>query len=135
MESRKPSPAADAPCRLVYDAECRLCIEAKQRLERAGLQRVESVRFVPYQSDEARQALGVRYRPGRPDVAFFVKPSGAIDEGLKAFLPLVPYLRRGRAIQRLLAFPLMLTVAQSVYSLIARHRYRLFGRVSSTAPR
>ena len=33
-----------------------------------------SVRMVPYQSEEAKQALGESYQPGRPNAAFLVHP-------------------------------------------------------------
>ncbi len=115
-------------CLLVYDGECRLCVETKYKLEQAGVGRSGSaIRFVPYQSDEARQALGVRYIPGRPELAFLVKPTGEIQQGLDAFLPLVPSLPGGRVLLWFLKIPLAQKAARWSYRFIARHRYRLFG--------
>ena len=72
-----PSDKASETCLLVYDGQCRLCVTAKK-----GLERLEThadavpVRMIPYQSEEARQALGKSYRPGRPNAAFLVHPNG-----------------------------------------------------------
>ena len=48
------------------------------------------------QSDEAKLALGREYRPGRPETAFLIRPSGEVLKGLDAFLPLVPNLPGGK---------------------------------------
>ncbi|MBP0123868.1 MAG: DUF393 domain-containing protein, partial [Nitrospira sp.] len=77
-------------CLLVYDGQCRLCVTAQQGLDRLGTRAdTAPVRMVPYQSDEAKQALGEAYRPGRPDAAFLVRPNGEIARGLDAFLALL----------------------------------------------
>lgn len=113
---------------LVYDGECRLCVATKARLEQAGAGGAGfEVRFLPYQCDEARQALGSRYRPGRPEMAYLIGPSGEIREGLDAFLPLAPGLPGGRAAVQFLRVPYATVVARWLYRLIARSRYRLFG--------
>ena len=117
-------------CLLIYDGQCQLCVAAKQKLEQAGVGRAGSnVRFISYQSDEARQALGSTYRPGRPDMAFLVKPSGGICQGLEAFLPFVPSLPGGRVVLWFLRAPQVKRLAEWGYQLLARHRYRLFGEV------
>lgn len=113
-------------CLLIYDGECRLCVTTKETLERTGKSH-QGIRFVPYESDEARRALGERYSPGRPDLAFLVKPSGEIDGGLDAFLPFVPALPGGLTLLKLLKLPLVKRVAERGYRFVARHRYRLFG--------
>jgi predicted DCC family thiol-disulfide oxidoreductase YuxK len=77
-------------CLLVYDGECRLCVTAKKGLERLETHAdAAAIRMVAYQSEEAKQALGKGYRPGRPDVAFLVGPKGEIASGLDAFLILL----------------------------------------------
>jgi len=117
-------------CLLIYDGECRLCVSTKQTLERAGVGQGRSdIRFLPYQTDEARRLLGERYRVGRPDMAFLVQPSGDVRRGLDAFLPLVPSLPGGRLLLWPLRIPLIKSLAAWGYELIARHRYRLFGAV------
>ena len=122
-------------CLLVYDGQCRLCVGVKHRLEQAGVGETASdVRFAPYDSDEAKRALGARYLPGRPDVAFLVSPSGEVREGLQAFLPLLPRLPGGRALHWLLTFPFVRTAAEWGYRAVARHRYRVFGKVDSMQP-
>jgi len=113
---------------LIYDGECRLCVTAKAGLERLGADR--GVRFVPYRSEEAACRLGADYKPGRPDVAFLVEPDGTVTRGLEAFLPLLPGLKGGRVWLALLRFPLVRPLAHLGYRLVARYRYRWFGRVS-----
>ncbi|HXV69720.1 MAG TPA: DUF393 domain-containing protein [Nitrospira sp.] len=126
---------SEQTCLLIYDGECRLCVSTKHKLERAGVgQPGSDVRFLPYQTDEAKQVLGESYCPGRPDMAFLVQPSGDIRCGLDAFLPLVPSLPGGRFLHGVLRIPLIKRVAALAYRLIARHRYRLFGEVPSSRP-
>lgn len=112
---------------LIYDDQCRLCVTAKEGLERAGAGR--TVRFVPYQSEEAACRLGAEYKPGRPDAAFLVADDGAVTRGLDAFLPLARGLRGGRVLHAILTAPLIRPLADLVYRLVARYRYRLFGSV------
>ncbi len=129
---RRAQEEPDQACLLVYDGQCRLCVGTKQKLERIGLGRPGSqVRFVPYQSQEAKQALGARYLPERPGAAFLVRPTGEIDEGLEAFFPLLPHVPGGRVFLRFLRFPFFKRIAQWGYRVIARHRYRLFGAADS----
>lgn len=119
-------------CLLIYDGECRLCVSTKQKLEQAGVGQAGSdVRFLPYQSDEAQRALGEKFRRGRPDMAFLVRPSGEVCQGLDAFLPLVPNLPGGQFLLWCLRIPLAKRLAEWGYLTIARHRYRLFGEVRS----
>ena len=112
---------------LIYDAQCRLCITAKEGVERLG--KDLDVRWVPYQSDEARCRLGAQYRAGRPDVAFLVERDGTIKKGLDAFVPLLPGLRGGRLLQGLMRIPFLRPLAYLIYRIIARYRYRWFGSV------
>ncbi len=114
---------------LIYDGACHLCVTAKAGLERLG--GTPTVRFIPYQSEEAACCLGADYKPGRPDVAFLVEQDGRIRRGLDAFLPLIPGLRGGRFWLALLKVPLVRPVAWLLYRVVARYRYRLFGRVPS----
>jgi predicted DCC family thiol-disulfide oxidoreductase YuxK len=114
---------------LIYDGACRLCVTAKAGLERLG--GAPTVRFIPYQSEEAACRLGADYKPGRQDVAFLVEQDGRINRGLDAFLPLLPGLRGGRLCLVLLKLPLMRPLAHLAYCLMARYRYHLFGRVPS----
>ena len=102
-----PFDSESQACLLVYDGQCRLCVTAKKGLERLGTHAdATPIRMVPYQSEEAKQALGERYRPGRPNVAFLVRPNGEIAGGLDAFLALLPGLKGGRVLSALLSFPL-----------------------------
>ena len=122
-------------CLLVYDGQCRLCVTAKRGLEQWGTGRSpDEVRMIAYQSEEAKRALGTQYRAGRPDVAFLVYPDGNVATGLDAFLPLLPGLRGGRTLARLLTFPLLKPLGYLLYRLIARYRYHLFGTVPLDKP-
>ncbi|MFO0706450.1 MAG: DUF393 domain-containing protein [Nitrospira sp.] len=119
------------PCLLIYDGHCRLCVAAKNGLDRAGVG--AKVRFVPYESEDAVLALGEGYRPGPPTMAYLVSPSGAIAEGLGAFLPLAVGLPGGKALTALLRWGPAKGLAECLYRWIARHRYRLFGAANSPA--
>ncbi len=126
--------STSAGCLLVYDGQCRLCVTAKDGLERLGAQdEAKALRVIPYQSEEAKRALGATYRPGRPNVAFLVQADGVIQQGLDAFLPLLPGLKGGRFLATFLSFPLVKPFAYIIYRLVARYRYHLFGEVPLTA--
>ena len=113
-------------CLLIYDGECRLCVATKRKLEQAGIGPAQ-VRFIPYQSAEAKQALGTFYGPGRPEMAYLVQPSGDIRQGLDAFLPLAAGLPAGRALLWFIRVRFVRRVSELLYRFIARHRYRWFG--------
>ncbi|MEP6959821.1 MAG: DUF393 domain-containing protein [Nitrospirota bacterium] len=125
-----PSDRASQVCLLIYDGQCRLCVTAKKGLERlephAG---ATPIRMVPYQSEEAKQALRESYRPGRPNAAFLVRPNGEIARGLDAFLALLPGLKGGRALAVLLSLPLVKPFGYLLYWFVARYRYSIFGTV------
>lgn len=124
-----------AECLLIYDGRCRLCVTAKQGIERLALEHPEeNIRMITYESGEAQKILGTRHRPGRPDVAYLVRPGGDITEGLDAFLPLLPGLRGGRFFMRLLKLPLARPLGYLIYRIVARYRYRLFGEVPLKDP-
>jgi predicted DCC family thiol-disulfide oxidoreductase YuxK len=117
-------------CLLVYDGQCRLCVTAKKGLERLATHADASpVRMIPYQSEEAKQALGDSYRPGRPNVAFLVHPTGEIARGLDAFLTLLPGLKGGRILSVFLSLPFMKPLGYLLYWFVARYRYSIFGQV------
>ena len=125
-----PSVKAPQLCLLVYDGQCRLCVAAKRGLERLEAHAdATPIRMVPYQSDEAKQALGESYRPGRPDAAFLVHPNGEIARGLDAFLALLPGLKGGRVLSVLLSLPLLKPFGYLLYWFVARYRYSVFGTV------
>lgn len=126
---------SEQTCLLIYDGECQLCVSTKHKLERAGVGQVGSdIRFLPYQSDEAKQVLGENYRPGRPDVAFLVRSSGEVCRGLDAFLPLLPRLPGGRWLLWCLRIPVIRGLAVWGYRVVARHRYHLFGEAAFSRP-
>ena len=125
-----PSDRPAQACLLVYDGQCRLCVTAKRGLERLGTHAdATPIRMVPYQSEEAKQALGKSYRPGRPNVAFMVSPNGEIARGLDAFLTLLPGLKGGRVLSVLLSLPLVKPFGYLLYWFVARYRYSIFGKV------
>jgi predicted DCC family thiol-disulfide oxidoreductase YuxK len=116
-------------CLLIYDGDCRLCVATKEKLEESARADHAGVAFIPYQSEQAKRALGSLYQAGRPDMAFLVEPSGAVRQGLDAFLPLAPGLRGGRFLISLLRLPLAKRAAEWAYRIVARHRYRWFGAI------
>ncbi len=128
-----PSDKTPQVCLLIYDGQCRLCVTAKKGLERLETQvDATPIRMVPYQSEEAKQALGEGYRPGRPDVAFLIRSNGEIVSGLDAFLALLPGLKGGRMLSGLFSIPLVKPLGYLLYWCVARCRYAVFGKVSLT---
>jgi predicted DCC family thiol-disulfide oxidoreductase YuxK len=124
-----PSRVSQA-CLLVYDGQCRLCVTAKKGLERLETHAdATPVRMVPYQSEEAKQALGESYQPGRPNAAFLVHPNGEIARGLDAFLALLPGLKGGRVLSVFLSFSVVKPFGYLLYWFVARYRYSIFGQV------
>jgi predicted DCC family thiol-disulfide oxidoreductase YuxK len=123
-------PRTSQACLLIYDGQCRLCVTAKKGLERLEPHAdATPARMVPYQSEEAKRALGKDYRPGRPNVAFLVHPNGEIARGLDAFLSLLPGIKGGRVLSALLSLPLVKPLGYLLYWFIARYRYSIFGTV------
>jgi len=124
------SDRASQTCLLIYDGQCRLCVTAKEGLERLETHTdAPPVRMVPYQSEEAKQALRESYRSGRPNAAFLVRPNGEIARGLDAFLSLLPGLKGGRLLAVLLSHPLVKPFGNLLYWFVARYRYSIFGTV------
>ncbi len=120
-------------CLLIYDGECRLCVTAKRGLEQLETQvDATPIRMIPYQSEEAKQALGEVYRPGRPDVAFLIRSDGEIASGLDAFLALLPGLKGGRILSGLFSIPLVKPIGYLLYWCVARCRYAVLGKVSQS---
>ena len=107
---------------ILYDAHCRLCVGSRARLERWAT--ADRLRFVPIQDPEA-PALA----PGRSEAdlqgQMHVVEDGRVyggAEGWFRILRLAPLeLAWLRAAPRFLA--------TAVYRLVARNRYRWFGRV------
>jgi predicted DCC family thiol-disulfide oxidoreductase YuxK len=113
---------------LIYDGRCRMCVTAKGGLERlAG--GADALRMIPYQSEEAQQLLGGQHHGGRPEAAFLVTADGRIARGLDAFLPLLPGVRGGRLLVRLLTIPFMKPLGYWIYGVVAKYRYQVFGEV------
>ncbi len=120
---------------LIYDGQCRLCVNAKQGLERLGRGDTgPAVRFIPYQSEEAACYLGMEYQPGRPDVAYLIERDGVVRHGLDAFLPLLHGFPGGRVLAKLANFRAIRPLAQLLYRIVARNRYRWFGAISGADP-
>lgn len=131
-----PRPAADAPGPVVlYDGVCGLCDRAVQRLlarDREGL-----FRFATLQGEFARAVLarhGYSNERPRPDSLILVEAPGTRGEAIRfrseAVLGIVARLpgaasRWGRWL-RLLPRP----VRDLAYDLVARVRYRVFGRLA-----
>lgn len=126
-----PDRPAESSCIVIFDGQCRLCTVTKSALERWPSGSSPPVRYLPYDSPEAKTLLGQRYRPGPPNVAWLYEPGTEIAEGLETFLRLLPRFRGGRLLVALLRFPFIHPLAARSYALIARHRYRWFGRVST----
>lgn len=78
-------------CLLLYDGECRLCIFAKAPIDQLAVgQSGTDVRFLAYQSDEAKLALGRAYRPGRHETVFLIQPFRRSIPGARRVSPSRP---------------------------------------------
>ena len=71
--------------------------------------------------------LGSEYRPGRPEVAYWVAADGQIRRGLDAILPLLPRIPGGRLLAAFLSVPVFKPMGSWLYRFVARNRYRWFG--------
>lgn len=117
-------------CTVIYDEQCRFCVKSKEGIERLSRSKQSgTVRYIPYQSLEAELVLGSEYRPGRPEVAYWVATDGKIRRGLDAILPLLPRIPGGRLLAAFLAMPAFKPTASRLYGFVARNRYRWFGPV------
>ena len=114
---------------LIYDRDCRLCVSMKNRLSQAAQER--DIRFVPYDSDEARSLLGSTHLPGRPGFAYLIDEAGTTHQGLDAFIPLLPGLRWGRWVLPIWRFSFVRSCAYTVYRWVAKYRYSWFGPSTS----
>ena len=123
VETQEPS--SPTGCHLIYDHECRLCVSIKNRLAKTA--DTTDVKFVPYESPEARALLGTAYTPGRPHVAYLIDAEGKRHQGLDAFIPLLPGLQWGRWVLPLWRFSWFRACGYALYRFIARHRYAWFG--------
>lgn len=107
---------------ILYDAHCRLCVASRTRLERWAT--ADRLRFVPIQDPEARSLAPGKTAEdlqGEMHVVEDGRVYGGAD-GWFRILRLAPLeLAWLRAAPRFLA--------ASAYRLIARNRYRWFGRI------
>ena len=91
------------------------------------------IRMVPYQSEEAKQALGKSYRPGRPKPPSWSVLTGRLPVGLMPFWPSCLASRVGGSSQSSLSFPLVKPFGYLLYWFMARYgipssaRFRLQG--------
>lgn len=132
LNEQKGGPLPKQVCLLVYDRECKLCVSTKEKLEQLGVGEAGAdVRFLAYQSEEAMKALGQNYHPGRPIMAFLIRPSGEVLQGLDAFLPFASNFPGGKFLLWWLRFPFTKRLAEWGYRVIAHHRYRWFGGANS----
>lgn len=117
-------------CTVIYDGQCRFCVKSKEGIERLSRSNQSTtVRYIPYQSLEAELLLGSEYRPGRPEVAYWVAADGQIRRGLDAILPLLLRVPGGRLLAAFLAMPVFKPMGSWLYRFVARNRYRWFGAV------
>ena len=120
---------------MLYDAVCGLCNRVNRFVlarDRAGL-----FRFASLQSDAAREALRPHGRDPRSlDTFFVLADQGTVRERLLSRSDAALFvLEAVGGAWRLLSFfrAVPRPFRDLVYDLVARHRYRLFGR-SETCP-
>ena len=121
------------PAVILYDGVCGLC----DRLVRFVLRRDrrQAFRFAPLQSDVARRILNTYGRdPARLDTFYLVVGYGTPHEHLeaKSRAALTVFAKLGKAWPLVLLLRLVPSViADAVYDLVARFRYRAFGKLEA----
>ncbi|HIE65803.1 MAG: DUF393 domain-containing protein [Nitrospira sp.] len=110
---------------LIYDAGCRLCVRSKGILERWD--RTHRIKFLPFQSEEARAI--VPNFAGRSDIDAmrFVEADHPVSIGIDAFRRMLPLLPLGRVFSILFYLPGFPWLAGTIYRIVAKNRIRWFG--------
>ncbi|HLG22583.1 MAG TPA: DUF393 domain-containing protein [Candidatus Manganitrophaceae bacterium] len=115
---------------LIYDSECRFCVIFKEWIEKWD--RRKRIRFIPFQSGEAKRRLPELTALTCLDAIRFIDHEGQVSSGVEAFRKLLRLLPMGRLIASLFYIPGFSWLAVRVYRRIAENRYRWFGDVSGT---
>lgn len=111
---------------LIYDAECRLCVSSKHWVEKWD--RRHRIRFLPFQTAEAKELAPELGEMTCIDAMRFVGPDGSISSGVDAFKKMLPFLPMGGVVSALFYLPGVSRLAQKIYGHVAENRYRWFGR-------
>ncbi len=111
------------PYTLVYDGDCRFCVRSADLV--ATWDRGGTVEIVPFQRGGVRERF-----PWIPESAFreamqLVGPGNETRSGAAAAERLVRILPGGRPLGCVFALPFARPLADRVYRLVARNRYRL----------
>lgn len=116
-----------------YDGECRLCLHAVERLRRARTR--SELRFVPLQPPAAAAVLAALPDDpaggGLSQMLVRDEAGGAVAGGAEAVLLLMRDMPHLAWLGRLGGLPGLRTLSSALYRLIARYRYRLFGRAGN----
>jgi len=116
-------PAVGTTMTVLYDSTCALCAGSKRRLE--SWRTASSLRFVAIQTPEAKALL-----PGIPEGqllgAMHVIEDGRVTSGADGWFRI---MRAAPLWMAWISWITPLFLARPVYRLIARNRYRWFGRV------
>lgn len=115
---------------LIYDANCRLCSASKLAIERWDRRR--QIRFVHFQTTEAREKVPVIAGQTCLDAIRFLDREGRRFVGVDAFVALLAELPMGKAVQRLFDLPGIMPLARLAYRQVAAHRYQWFGATDRT---
>jgi len=115
----------DGQCVLIYDAECRLCMTSKEILEKWD--RLHRIKFLPFQSIEAREISPDLAEQTNIDAMRFVETDQRVFVGIEAFRQMLPMLPMGRFLSILLNLPGVSWLAGKIYGVIAKNRIRWFG--------
>ncbi|CAI6082430.1 thiol-disulfide oxidoreductase DCC family protein [Cohnella sp. JJ-181] len=130
---------AGSPARRVltvyYDGECNLCLSAVARMKR--LRTRSELRFVPLQTASAELAAEAASGATDKDAGhlsqMLVKDEtgGTVTGGSEAVMLLLRDVPRLAWLGRLGSLPGLRGISRAAYRLIAKYRYRLFGRSES----
>ncbi len=118
---KKPEEKNKSPS-LIYDAECSLCVSSKRWIERWDIS--HHIRFVPFQSEEAKQLVPDIASLGCLDAMRLVDQRGVILSGVSAFRGMLSFLPMGGLVALFFRLPGTLLLANTFYQIIAKNRYR-----------
>lgn len=126
--STVPATRASAPPRLavIYDGTCRFCIASSKRLEQ--LARPGALERVPSDDPALAQRFPGITREAADRAMQVITPDGRVYSGAAAVVAALNTRPAWRAVTWLYFVPGLKQLADALYRLVARYRYRLMGK-------
>jgi predicted DCC family thiol-disulfide oxidoreductase YuxK len=113
---------------LLYDGSCRFCTAGSQRLLR--LARPGVIRRISNKDDAAMARLPDAAKAGISSALQLVSPDGEVSSGAEAVNRVLATRPLWRLITWIYWLPGIKQLNDWLYKLVARHRYKIMGRVA-----